>query len=313
LKIGLSLPQAGQGSNAKENLVYAAKQAEENGFDSIWVFERLLWPMNPQSKYPATSDGRLPIEYQEVMDPLTTLSFLAGNTKSIKLGTAVIDMLFHNPIALSKRFATLDVLSEGRTIAGLGTGWLNEEYVASNTPFINRGKRADEIIEILKKAWTEDTVEFKGQFYDIPSSIIGPKPIQKPLIPLYLGGSSPNVLDRIIKHGLNGWLGVLTGTFEEIEKMTKIFRDKTIMHKRDFNSFDHILLTHPKVIENPDHSKINNSRIPMTGTIDQIGTDIIKIKELGIEHIIFGFGLSNIFKDVDSMIDIAREFSKFAR
>ena len=150
MKIGLSLPQVGQGSKVKENLVYAAKQAEENGLDSIWVLERLLWPINSQSSYPATSDGRLPIEYQEVMDPLTTLSFLAANTKNIKLGTSVIDMLFHNPVILSKNFATLDILSEGRAIAGLGIGWLNEEYIASNIPLINRGKRADEFIEILK-------------------------------------------------------------------------------------------------------------------------------------------------------------------
>jgi len=102
LKIGLSLQQAGQGSKAKENLEYAAKQAEENRINSISVFERLLWPINPQASYPVTSDGRLPIEYQEVMDPLTTLSFLAANTKNIRLRTSVIDMLFHNPIILSE-------------------------------------------------------------------------------------------------------------------------------------------------------------------------------------------------------------------
>jgi len=84
--------------------------------------------------------------------------------------------------------------------------------MASNIPFIDRGKRADEFIEILKKVWTKDTVKFKGQFYSIPSSIIGPKPVQKPHIPLYLGESSTNMFDRIIKYDFNGWLGVLTGT-----------------------------------------------------------------------------------------------------
>ena len=121
------------------------------------------------------------------------------------------------------------------------------------------------------------------------------------------------MFDRIIKYDLNGWLGVLTGTFEELETMTKIFRDMITQNKKDFNSFDQVLLTHPKVIENSNHSKINNHRHPMTGTIDEIGEDIMKIKELGIEYIIFGFGLSKIFKDIDSIIYITREFSKFAR
>src|SRR3712207_2271635 len=121
-------------------------------------------------------------------DPLETLTFAAANTNKISLGTAVIDMLFHNPVILARRFATLDVLSEGRAIAGLGIGWSKDEYQASNIPYENRGKRADEFIQALKKIWTEDVVEFKGEYYNIPASKIGPKPIQHPHIPIYLGG-----------------------------------------------------------------------------------------------------------------------------
>jgi alkanesulfonate monooxygenase SsuD/methylene tetrahydromethanopterin reductase-like flavin-dependent oxidoreductase (luciferase family) len=102
LKVGLILPQAGQGPTVRENLFYAAKQAEEIAFDSVWTFERLLWPTKPQTPYPATPDGSLPIEYRDIMDPLETLSFVAAYTRSIRLGTSVKDILFHNPVVLAR-------------------------------------------------------------------------------------------------------------------------------------------------------------------------------------------------------------------
>jgi len=186
LKIGLVLPQAGQQAT-RENVIQMAKNAESEGFDSLWVFERLLWPINPQTPYVGTPDGSLPIEYQIMLDPLETLTYVAANTNKIALGTSVIDMLFHNPVILARRLATLDILSEGRSIAGFGIGWSKDEYQASNIPFQNRGKRADEFIQVLKRIWTDDVVEFKGKYYSIPASKIGPKPIQKPHPPVYLG------------------------------------------------------------------------------------------------------------------------------
>jgi alkanesulfonate monooxygenase SsuD/methylene tetrahydromethanopterin reductase-like flavin-dependent oxidoreductase (luciferase family) len=150
LKVGITLPQAGQQAT-RENVIQTAQQAEEEGFDSLWVFERLLWPINPQTPYPVTPDGSLPIEYQIVLDPLETLTYVAANTNKIALGTGVIDMLFHNPVVLARRFATLDVLSGGRTICGLGIGWSKDEYQVSDIPFKDRGKRADEFIQALKR------------------------------------------------------------------------------------------------------------------------------------------------------------------
>jgi alkanesulfonate monooxygenase SsuD/methylene tetrahydromethanopterin reductase-like flavin-dependent oxidoreductase (luciferase family) len=150
LKVGVSLPQAGQQAT-RENVIQMAKNAESEGFDSLWVFERLLWPINPQTPYPGSPDGNLPIESQIMLDPLETLTYVAANTNKIALGTSVIDMLFHNPVVLARRLATLDVLSEGRSIAGFGIGWSKDEYQASNIPFQNRGKRADEFIQVLNE------------------------------------------------------------------------------------------------------------------------------------------------------------------
>ena len=127
MKIGIVLPETGQQAT-RENVIQIANLAEKEGFDSLWVFERLLWPLDPQTPYRGSADGSLPDDMQNVFDPLETLTYVAANTNKIALGTSVIDMLFHNPVVLARRFATLDVLSNGRAIAGLGIGWSKDEY-----------------------------------------------------------------------------------------------------------------------------------------------------------------------------------------
>jgi probable F420-dependent oxidoreductase len=320
LKIGITLPQAGPVAS-KANVLRMAHMAEEEGFDSLWVFERLLWPISPQTPYPGTPDGRLPAEYQIMLDPLQTLALVSANTNKILLGTCIIDMLFHNPILLSKSFATLDIFSNGRTVAGFGIGWSKDEYQSSNIPFNNKGKRADEYLQVLKRIWEDDNVEFKGQYYNIPSSKIGPKPLQKPHIPIYLGGFSPNTFSRIVNYDTNGWLGALGGPIEQIKNIMNTIRENARKANKDPNNFRVILLTYPDIVESNEQNITSNSsgsgsgskRFPMNGTIDQIGKDIKDIKDIGVDHIIFGYNLSSIGKDIDKMIDITKQFSKFAK
>jgi len=313
LKVGITLPQAGEQSTTG-NIVRTAKTAEDEGFDSLWVFERLLWPISPQTPYVANPDGSLPVEYQRVFDPLETLTFVAAKTNKITLGTSVIDILFHNPVVLARRFATLDVLSEGRTIAGLGIGWSKDEYQVSNIPFENKGKRADEFIQALKKIWTEDIVEFKGNYYNIPASKIGPKPIQKPHIPIFMGGFSPNTFKRIINYSTNGWLGLIVGPLEYLENTIKSMNEMASKANKDPNEFKTILLTYPNIVESKNEQLTNESqRFPLTGTIDQIGNDIKRIKKIGVNHIVFGYNFLPIGRDIDSVINKSKELSKYAR
>jgi len=314
LKVGVSLPQAGQQAT-RENVIQMAKNAESEGFDSLWVFERLLWPINPQTPYPATPDGSLPIEFQIMLDPLETLTYVAANTNKIALGTSVIDMLFHNPVVLARRLATLDVLSEGRSIAGFGIGWSKDEYQASNIPFQNRGKRADEFIQVLKRIWTDDVVEFKGEYYNILASKIGPKPLQKPHLPIYLGGFSPNTFSRIVNYDTNGWMAVVGGPLEYIEGTIKSIKDIANKSNKDPNKFKVILLTYLKVALDSSQSTTTNEgqRFPFTGTVDQIGNDIKRVKQMDIDHIVLGYNFIPMGKDVDKMIDITKQLAEFAR
>jgi probable F420-dependent oxidoreductase len=313
MKAGMLLPHLGD-SVTRDNIIYIAKEAEKEGLDSVWVLERLLWPLKPQTPYGATPDGTLPVEYQNVLDPLETLTYLAGITDKISLGTCIIDMLFHNPVVLARRFATLDILSRGRAIAGLGIGWSKDEYEVSGVPYKHRGERANEFLQVLKRIWTDEVVEFKGQFYSIPASKIGPKPVQKPHPPILLGGFSPKTLLRIVNYA-DGWLPVAGfGPLEQLEQSINGLREGARKANKDPSKIRIFVLTYPNLLDSSSPAPSSEQqRSPMTGTTDQIGTDIDKIKSMGVEHIIFGYVFSPIGKDKNRMIEITKQLARFAK
>jgi probable F420-dependent oxidoreductase len=310
MKVGILLPQTGE-SATRENVLYIGKEAEKEGLDSLWVFERLLWPLKPQTLY--GGGAPIPVEYQNVLDPLETLTYLAGNTERISLGTSIIDMLFHNPVILARRFTTLDILSGGRLIAGLGIGWSKDEYDAAGIPFKHRGARADEYLQVLKRIWTDDVVKFKGQFYNIPASKIGPKPMQKPHPPILLGGYTPKTFPRIVNYA-DGWIPIAGfGPLEQQEQAINGLREAARKANKDPSNIRIVVLTYPNVLDSSSTSSSNQPRSPMSGTIDQIGSDIERIKAIGAEYIIFGYNFSPIGRDVKKMIEITKQLARFAK
>src|SRR6478735_8419702 len=184
MKIGFALPNIGVVGTA-DGVSQVAIRAEALGYESLWTIERLLWPVKPQTPYPATPDGLLPEPYKHVLDPLDTLTFAAARTRTIALGTSVLDIPYYNPVMLARRLSTLDLLSGGRLIVGLGLGWSKDEMDATGADMTKRGAMADEFIQALKSIWTTNPVEFHGKFYNIPKSYINPKPVQKPHPPIY--------------------------------------------------------------------------------------------------------------------------------
>ena len=313
MKVGILLPQTGDLATS-ENILYIGKEAEKEGFDSVWVFERLLWPVKPQTPYGGVPNLPIPVEYQSVLDPLETLTYLAGNTQRISLGTSIIDILFHNPVILARRFATLDVLSGGRVIAGLGLGWSKDEYDASGIPFSHKGARADEYMQVLKRIWTDDVVEFRGQFYNIPASKIGPKPVQKPHPPILLGAYSPKAFPRIVNYA-DGWIPIAGSVpLEQQEQAINGLREAARKANKDPSNIRIFVLSYPNVLDSSSQSSSSNQpRSPMSGTIDQIGSDIDRFKGMGAEHIIFGYAFSPIGKDVKKMMEVTKQLARFAR
>ncbi|HET9807425.1 MAG TPA: TIGR03619 family F420-dependent LLM class oxidoreductase [Nitrososphaeraceae archaeon] len=308
MKVGLVVPQFAINAT-KENLIKFIQLAEKEDFESLWVYDRMLYPLNPQPPYPGTPDKRESPEYfKNVLDPLTTLAFIAANTTKANLGTCIIDMLFHDPITLAKEFTTIDILSEGRVICGFGIGWSKDEYLAANIPYEKRGERANEILQAMKKVWTDDIVEFNGDFYKIPKSIIGPKPIQKTHPKILLGGFSPKTFERMIQYG-DGHIGALVGSFEYFTNSIKMFNDAIEKSSRPRKDFDLTILTYPYLMK----SSSEGDRAPMTGgIIDEIGSDLSMLKSSGVDRVILAVNAEKDY-NVNETIEFFKELRKFCQ
>ncbi len=280
MKVGFGLPQMGPAASP-DAVVKAAQRAEELGYDSVWVIERLLYPLKPQTPYPATPDGSLPDIYKQVLDPLATLTFLAAKTTRIGLGTSVLDMPYYNPVMLARQLTTLDVFSQGRLRLGMGLGWSKDEYDAVGATFKGRGARADEFLQVLKAIWTTDPVEFHGKFFHLPKSIIQPKPVQKPHPLIYLGSFSEAALKRVAKYA-DGWnpVGI------PVEGMGQMFQGLKEMAKaegRDPSSLRLLVRAHPEITEKP----LGKDRWAFAGTLEQIKEDISRCRDLAVEELFF--------------------------
>lgn len=306
MKIGMSLPQLGPQASA-ESLIAIARRAEELGYDSLWVLERLLWPLNPQEPYPAAPDGKLPEAYQTVLDPIETLTFVAAHTSTIELGTSVLVLGYHTPIQLARRLATLDLLSKGRALVGFGVGWSRDEFQAAGTPFERRGARADEFLEALLALWTKDPVGFEGNYYHIPESMIGPKPVQKPHPPIYIAGFGPYTFERAVKYG-QGWNPSGMPSFEWLEGMIKQFHETAERAGRE--PMEVVFRAFTMVFE-----QSVRERHPMMGTLAEIKEDIQRLRDIGVTHLIhsptaIGFDPSATTDDALALIERLLEISR---
>jgi probable F420-dependent oxidoreductase len=198
-----------------------AALAEAHGFTSVWVPEHLVFPVDIPPAYLYSVDGYPPMRSDSpAYDPWIILATVAARTTTIRLGTNVYILPLRHPVSVARSVVTLDRVSGGRVNFGVGVGWMKEEFDIVQEDFSTRGKRADEIIPLLRRFWTEDVIEHHGAFYDIPPITFEPKPLQKPGIPILVGGTSPAALRRAGNLG-DGWMAHRSGiSFDEGSSIT---------------------------------------------------------------------------------------------
>jgi len=182
-----------------------AKRAEELGFDSFWVPEHAVIPLQTSSPYPGSPDGIIPDAYGRIVDPFVALARASAVTSTIKLGTGICLVPERNPLLLAKEIATLDRYSGGRFIFGIGSGWLKEETEVMGGDFPHRWAQTKDAILAMKELWTKDEAEYHGTHYDFPAVRSFPKPAQKPHPPVFLGGKARNAFKRVVEWG-DGWM-----------------------------------------------------------------------------------------------------------
>jgi len=214
-----------------EGAVALAKAAEDAGFESLWTVEHVLVPQGYESEYPYDKSGKMPgTENNPIPDPLIWLSYLAAATSTIKLATGILIVPQRNPVVLAKECATLDVLSQGRLVLGVGAGWLEEEFDAIGVPFAERGALLDDHIACMRALWEGDPATFDGQYTTFGPSFSKPQP-SGGSIPIVIGGHSTVAARRAGRIGDGFFPG--KGSPEKLEELFGVMRETALAHDRD--------------------------------------------------------------------------------
>ena len=187
------------------DIAVLAKRAEEIGFESLWVPEHPILPVNASSPWPGSVDGVIPKVYADIVDPFVALGRASAVTSTMKLGTGICLVPERNPLLLAKEVATLDMYSGGRFLFGIGAGWHKEETEIMGGDFPHRWTQTKESVLAMKSLWTEVESEYHGNYYDFPPVYSFPRPTQRPHPPVYLGGMARNVFRRVVEWG-DGWM-----------------------------------------------------------------------------------------------------------
>ena len=265
MQLGFAVPVSGSWATPA-NGSEMARRAEELGYASLWTFQRLLSPL----------DGDAPIldpQYRRVHDPLATLAYLAAQTTTARLGVAVVNMPYYAPILLAKLLTTIDHLSDGRLDAGLGIGWSPHEFEAVGAPLGERGARAEDFVRCLQAIWTDEVVEYEGEFYRVPRARVDPKPVQKPHPPILFGGTAEPALRRAGRLA-DGWISSSREDLSRIDGSVDIVRRAAADAGRDPEKLRFICRGVVKVRA--------GERAPLVGSLDDIRADLADLAAKGI-------------------------------
>ena len=310
MKYGFTLPGRGQIATP-ERLGIIAKKGEEFGFDALLTGDHILVPRNISSPYPYTEGGEFPgSESGESMEQITLLSYIAGQTNKSRWVTSVLIVPHRNPLGAAKSLATLDVLSGGRLVVGVGVGWMREEFQALGLPpFEERGAVTDEYIRAFKELWTEDDPQFEGKYISFDNISFLPKPLQKPHPPIWVGGESRPALRRTAELA-DGWYPLGSnptfpmGTPEQLNAGLERLAQYAERFGRDPKTIETIYRTHQfELTKTP----AGPGRLPFVGDADQIAEDIRSYQDMGVTTMVWDFLRQT--DDFDGMLGLMEEFS----
>lgn len=280
MQLGAMLPTSGANASPA-GLASYAERAERIGLGAVWTYERLMRPTEP---IPMGGPGgpvmEAPEAWSSVYDPLETLSFVAARTSRISLGTSVIDALFSSPTVLARRLATLDRLCDGRLIAGLGQGWMQQEYAAAGVPWGRRGAGFGEHIEAMRAVWGPDPVGFDGRFYEIPESEIGPKPVRVGGPTVIVGAASPSAVQRAARLGVG--LTLVIFDWDTVTETLATFRREAEAQGHDPAELPIVVQVNGSITDVALHE-----RGPLTGSVDQVAADLGKLASLDVDHVLW--------------------------
>lgn len=306
ITFGVSLPSRGNLASP-DNLKTTALLVDKFLYESGWVSDHIVIPRNIDSKYPYSATGASPFsEDQPYFEPISALNFLAGCTTRLKLGTHVLIVPYRNPVLSAKMLATLDFLSNGRLIVGVGVGWMKEEFEALGLNYYeDRGAKTDEYLSIYKSVWTDDPSLYDGSDYSIDNCGFSPKPIQNPHPPIWVGGHSQPALRRAAKFG-DAWMPIgqrppAILAPEELSEKYKQIQEMAMLNGRKEGSVDLCFSSTINFAGSPDDRQNMMSGIP-----EQIAADIRLYQDVGVKNFILSFNST----DINDLHECIQKFSE---
>ncbi|MGW6143193.1 LLM class F420-dependent oxidoreductase, partial [Streptomyces sp. NPDC055144] len=302
-RLGLSLPQMKQYDIGRD-IPAVARAAEEIGYESLWVFERILFPEPARQGLYGVPGLPWPDQYRSVADPLVSLTLAAAVTGRARLGTSVLVAPLHVPFQLARALASLDAASGGRVVAGIGTGWSHDEYAAASVaPFEKRGQVLDELLDVFEAVWGPDPVSYEGELTTIAPSVVGPKPAGP--IPVLLPANSPKAARRLVDRA-DGWMPGAAGA-EQLAEQWRNLQELAEERGRK-EPIQSVLRVNP--IYTRDEYK-GDDRRPFQGSVAQIVEDLVAHNAVGLEEILID--LQGLVRDADELTDVAAEVFTAAR
>ena len=308
MRLGLRLPQR-LGVDLQHDVVEAARTAEAAGYASLWTYERLLFPQTPAEPYAELPNVPWPAHSRQAADPLAVLTAAAVATEQVRLGIAVLVAALHTPVQLAKALATIDQISGGRMIAGMGTGWSTDEFQATGATRADRGRFLDETLDVFDAVWGPDPVTFRSPRVVIDNASVLPKPATK--IPVMLGGGSSKAVQRIAKRA-DGWLPVPTtpgpAGAAELRASWDRIREMASEYGRDTSRMEMVVVGNVTFTDRP----AGPDRSAFVGTLDQIMDDVQMAAEAGADELIVDLNLQDWFTSTGQMLETAVEIRERA-
>jgi probable F420-dependent oxidoreductase len=285
MEFGVFLPISGS-ATGPDTLAEAAQTAEAQGFAAVWSADRVVTPWKIETTYPYSESQRFIVPPEKpFLDSLTCLAFLAGMTKTIRLGVSVLVLPYRHPLYWMRVAATIERLSKGRLIMGVGVGWMEEEFAALGVPFHERGRMTDEQLEALSLLWRDAHISYSGKHYQFADIAFSPKPIQQPRIPVWIGGEGAAAQRRTAQYG-DAWFPYFVRTTPaELGAGFERVREQAATFGRDS---DTIQLTCCRPIEVTSEPVAQDTGV-LRGSPEQLVEALQGYRDAGVAHIALQF------------------------
>jgi len=308
MDIGCHLPTQGPLAT-REALTRFCREAEARNIASLWVSDHVVFPRTKSGEYPG---GRFPHAPDTAyLEPVAVLAAAAMVTERARLGSSVFILGHRHPVVMAKLLTTIDALSNGRLIVGVGVGWWEEELTILGVPYKQRGRHADEILKIFKTLWTSDHPTFEGEFFRFDDVGFQPKPVQKPYPPIWVGGESGPALRRTAQLG-DAWYPIGTNPANPLDSLKRFkaqvdrLRKMTVEAGRKAEAVG-VTLRVTQFGENAPTKAGDGERRLFSGKPAELAADIKALKEMGVGCLDFGFSGSTVDATLAEMQKFKRD------